>query len=205
MILDGHSCGYTAGTVDLPVMSETPASWIEPSQMLAVAKLKRSTYQGYVSGGLLERADERGCKKADLLELTMVLPLRDYLGIDELTRRWRSLRARGEVARFVTCAEALKEGNENAEDASASRAEKTLDLVCELDHGRISVATSDDELVRAVRGRGLGRRLVVIDLAPQILEALEAYKELAVLGKAPVRRPGRPARKSATVTQLRSV
>jgi hypothetical protein len=196
-------CGYTAGIVDWLVMLGTTSSWIQLSQMLAVVKLKRSTYQGYVSGGLLARIDERGCSEADLLELTMVLPLRDYLGIDELTRRWRTLRAKGEVARFVAYAQALEPDEHNAQDAPPP-AGQTFDLVCELDHGRIRVAASDHELARAVRGRGLGRPLVVIDLVPQILEARDAYGELAMPGEAPARRPGRPARKSATVTQLRS-
>lgn len=182
----------------------TTPSWIELSQMLAVAKLKRSTYQGYVSGGLLERIDERGCSEANLLELTMVLPLRDYLGIDELTRRWQMLRGKGEIARFVACAQALDPHRHGAEDARRPPATQTLDLVCELDHGRIDVASTDGELAVVVRGRGLGRRLVVIDLVPQILEALDAYEQLAVPGEAPARRPGRPARKSGTVTQLRS-
>ena len=176
-------------------MADTPANdsdWIDESKALEIAGVPRSTFQGWAKAGLVER-DAGGAYTEDaVLEFTLLAALRDHLSVQQLGTLWPKLRALGTVADLVGKARALDEG-------------RRLDLVVELAHGGISAARNDEELVAAVRHPGAPRALVVMDVAPRVALARDAFRTWATDARRPTaRKPGRPRGHLAPVTDLRA-
>ena len=164
--------------------------WVDEARMLELCGLPRSTFHGWVKSGLVERDPGGAYGEGAVLEIVFIGALRDYFSVDELSLRWPRLRADGRVERFVACARRLRDRGR-------------YDVVVEPQHGAISLAVSNAELIKAVRHPGAPRAVVVIDLAPRMLLARAGCRAWGVTGRRPNKRKvGRPARQPAEVRKL---
>jgi hypothetical protein len=187
----------TPGTVDL--------RWIEEPKMLEIVDLPRSTFQGWASAGLVDRDGGGAYPLAVTLELVLLGALRETLSVEELKVRWPKLRRSGLVEDFVRRAHTLAAAAAAAaEDADA--APDRFDLVLEIKHGGVSIATDDVELATAVRNSGAPRPVIVLDLVPRLRNALDGFEAWSIVGRRPMtRKVGRPAaRGNAQVRELRA-
>jgi hypothetical protein len=176
--------------------------WIEEPKMLEVVDLPRSTFQGWVSAGLVDRDPGAAYPLAVTLELVLLGALREMLSVEELKIRWAKLQRSRRVEDFVRRAQTLAAEDEK-EDAGA--APDRYDLVVEIKHGGVSIATDDAELAAAVRYPGAPRPVVVLDLVPRLRNALDGFDAWSIVGRRPTtRKVGRPAaRGNAQVRELR--
>jgi hypothetical protein len=165
--------------------------WVEESKMLAITDVARSTFHGWARAGIVERDPAGAYSEPAVIEVMLVGALRDYMSVDELAIRWPRLEAEGKVADFLRRARALEEG-------------ERYDLIVEIKHGNVAVASGDAELAAAVRHPGAPRPVVVVDLAERVLLARAGFLSWRIVGRRPAaRRSGRPAaRRGADVTEL---
>jgi hypothetical protein len=166
--------------------------WIDEAKMLELCGVPRSTFLGWVKSGMVDQDPAGAYTEEEMLEIVLLSGLRDQLSVQDLATLWPQLRAGNRVAEFLGRARSL---------GPADR----FDLVVEPTHGNVTATGTDEELATAVRRPGPPRPVVVLDLASRLLLAREDFSRWARRGKRPQgRRVGRPTRRVAEVTELRS-
>jgi hypothetical protein len=117
-----------------------------------------------------------------VLEIAVLVAIRNYLGLDEMVGAWRHFVSSGHAAELVNHARRLD---------SKGR----LDLILEPNHAGIRFARTNPELVRAVRHPGAPRPVVVIDIAEWMRLVRESFRRIATTASRPqTKRPGRPSK-----------
>jgi hypothetical protein len=163
-------------------------SWISEPRMLGLCGLPRSTRQSWERAGLNVGDAGGAYGEGAVLEIALLVIIREHLGLDEIIGAWRDLTSSGVAAELINHARCLRE-------------QDRFDLVLEPEHAGIRVARTNAELVAAVRHPGAPRPVVVVDIAERIRLVRESFRRLATHGSRPqVKRPGRPRSK---VTPIR--
>jgi len=125
-----------------------------------------------------------------VIGLVLLVAARQHLSVAALIAGWRDFDRGPDSARIFVRARALAPDDR-------------FDLVVELDHARIVVATSDTELIEAVRHPRGPRPVVVLDLAERVRHASMAFHRLANRSPRPAaRHRGRPKRQARAVRSL---
>jgi hypothetical protein len=163
-------------------------SWISEPRMLGLCGLPRSTRQSWERAGL-DIGDVGGAYgEGAVLEIALLVIIREHLGLEEMVSAWRELSNSGAAADLINQARCLHDKDR-------------FDLILEPDHAGIRAASTNGQLVAAVRHPGAPRPVVVVDIADRIRLVRDSFRRLATHEPRPqVKRPGRPRSK---VTQIR--
>lgn len=157
--------------------------------MLGLCGLPRSTRQSWERAGLNVGDAGGAYGEGAVLEIALLVIIREHLGLEEMVSAWRDLSNSGAAVELINQARGLRDKDR-------------FDLVLEPDHAGIGVARTNGQLVAAVRHPGAPRPVVVVDIADRMRLVRNSFRRLATHEPRPqVKRPGRPRSK---VTQIRS-
>jgi hypothetical protein len=185
-----------SGTVSYnqPVNPENePLAWVPELRLAQLSGVARSTLSGWMASGLIQPSSHGAFSAVDLFEVVVVAALRDELPPRAVLRAMDRLRKTGQFARLLDHAAIRGPGEPGR-----------IDLVVDVHTGDVALCTDDAELVAAVRGT-VPVTSMVIPIAAELRRARRGFEALAEHGPPPVRRRGRPPRRSAAVTELRAV
>jgi hypothetical protein len=158
--------------------------------MLSLCGLSRSSFQSWTRSGL-EIGNEAGAYGLnEVIALTVLVAVRDFLSPKHLVAAWREMVLSGEAERFVNAGRQLEKGGR-------------FDLVVEPEVAWFRLARTDAELVDAVRTPSDPRPVVVIDAADRVRRAVGGFNRL---GEETPRRTkkarGRPPSAARNVVRL---
>jgi hypothetical protein len=164
-------------------------SWISEPRMLGLCDLPRSTRQSWERAGLNVGDAGGAYGEGAVLEIALLVMIREHLGLEEMIGAWRDLTSSGTAAEIINRARHLRERDR-------------FDLVLEPEHAGIRVARTNAELAAAVRHPGAPRPVVVVDIAERIRLVRDSFRRLAVHEPRPqVKRPGRPRSKITPIRE----
>jgi DNA-binding transcriptional MerR regulator len=145
-----------------------------------LAGVPRSTLQGWDRERFIELPADGAFDERHVLELLLAGALREKVPLAEAKSLWRNLRDAGQIDEFLGLAEQI--GDERDQ----------LDMVFDLDFGRVAFARNAKSLVAAVRERHRARTVYVAPLGPCVARAREGFEKFASSESAGRSRRGRP-------------
>lgn len=155
-------------------------NWLPESQLLAICRLSRSTFQSWQRSGLSIARDSGAYDLTSVITLTVLVAIRDFLAPKDMVATWRHLVASGRAAEIVDAARHLRKGDR-------------FDLIVEPESGALELAQSESELLNVVRYPAYPRPVVVVDAGSRMLTNVQAFSRKRNPTSPPTRkRPGRP-------------
>jgi hypothetical protein len=160
--------------------------------MLSLCRLSRSTFQSWRRSGLDLPGTGGAYGLNEVLTLTILVAVRDFLAPKEMVAAWRHLVRSGREEEILSSARGLERGDR-------------FDLVIEPELASLELARSDEELVAAVRHPTYPREFVVVDGAERVYTVVDAFSRLGNETPRPRQKgPGRPRSADRNVHVLRS-
>lgn len=159
-------------------------------RMTELCDLARSTWQSWVRERLFDLPADGLFGLEICLEVALAAAVRTQFSLAETRRVWGSARESGAAQLLVRRAR---------EQDPVER----FDLVIDMKHGAIAVATDDASVGRAIRQDGLAQTVCVVPVAAKlqsVKEGFAAFGEDRVPG---ANRAGRPRKVSTNVVELR--
>jgi hypothetical protein len=159
--------------------------------MLALCRLSRSTFNSWKKSGL-DIANSAGAYGlSDVVALTVLVAIREFIPPKEMIAAWRDLVQSGGAAGIVNAARSLNEGDR-------------FDLIVQPQHASLRLALSEQELTAAVRFPTDPKVVVVIDAADRVRSVVKAFDRLGNDTPRPKeKRPGRPRSADRNIHILR--
>lgn len=158
-------------------------------RMTELCDLARSTWQSWVRERLFEVPADGFFGLEMCLEVALAAAVRTQFSLAETRRVWSSVRESGAAQLLVRRAR---------EQDPIER----FDLVIDMKHGVIAVATDDASVGRAIRQDGLPQTVCVVPVATKLQSVKEGFATFGEDRVPGASRAGRPRKVSTNVVEL---
>jgi len=158
-------------------------------RMTELCGLARSTWQSWVREQLFEVPGDGFFGLELCLEVAFAAAVRTQFSLAETRQVWGSARESGAAHMLVR-------------RAREQNPVERFDLVIDMKHGAIAVATDDASVGRAIRQDGLPQTVTVVPVAAKLQSVKEGFATFGEERVPGASRAGRPRKVSANVVEL---